>query len=119
EEKQISPSQLADQAGFVVEDLEFFELGQTPIQLSILFRMLEVLNCSLLDIIDQTSLIGKWHQNASSIKPFFQLPQDVQSALLHPENQKYLEFIQKLLYASETDLDDLTQTLKSLLSKPV
>lgn len=119
EEKQISPSQLADQAGFLVEDLESFELGQTPIRLSILFRMLEVLNCSLLDIIDQTSLIGKWHQDASSIKLFFRLPRNVQSALLHSENQKYLEFIQKLLCASENDIDNLTQALKSLLSEPV
>jgi len=119
EEKQISPSQLADQAGFLIEDLESFELGQTPIRLSILLRMLKVLDCSLQDIIDKTSPIGKWHQNAFSLKLFFQLPQNMQSALLHSEDQKYLEFIQKLLCASKNDLDNLTQTLKSLLSESV
>jgi len=58
-EKNLSAAELASKADFCEGDLDAYELGITPIRLSILKRILDVLDSSYLELIDEDSILSK------------------------------------------------------------
>ncbi|MCJ7695550.1 MAG: hypothetical protein MUO40_09000 [Anaerolineaceae bacterium] len=76
EEKNLSASELASQAGFCEGDLEAYELGITPIRLSILQRILDVLECSFLELTDRDTISSRWNKEMIDFRKSSMLPQD-------------------------------------------
>ena len=116
QEKQISPAQLAEMAGFPEDDLQDLEFGRTPIRISILCRIVKALDCSLLDIIDHETPIGQWQQDQATIETFTKLSDGFKSALLKNMRPQDQLFLTQFLTASEEDRKELIDSAELILS---
>jgi len=108
----ITSETLAEQVGIPSDKLESFEMGEQPIPYPLLEALTTSLGGSIQDFQDQHSQVGEWFTRQNLIKNYLSLPTDLQTFVVKPVNQPYLEIAKRL---SEMPVDRLRAVGELLL----
>jgi transcriptional regulator with XRE-family HTH domain len=93
---ELSPEELALQAGITVDHLNAYEHGDMPIPLPELEALAMVLNNSIKDFEDHTGPVGSWFSEKQTVSGFLELAPELQEFISKPINRPYLELAIKL-----------------------
>jgi transcriptional regulator with XRE-family HTH domain len=109
---QITLNELAGQIGIDRADLEAFELGSKPVPIPVLEKLSLSLSSSLHDFLEQKTFDEQPKMQTGTTADFLKLPTDIQSFVVKPVNQPYLEIAMKL---SEISAERLRAIAEGLL----
>jgi transcriptional regulator with XRE-family HTH domain len=111
-EAGLSLEDVAEEAGFSVERLKAYELGEQAVSFPELEILAKIMNTSIRAFEDKNGPVGAWFFQQQVTKDFLALPEDLQSFVSKPINQPYLEVARRL---SEMQADRLRSVAEILL----
>lgn len=112
EKVSISLKALSGQSGIPTSRLKSYELGERPIPLPELERLIVILGGKVEALFDQIGPIGQWMNLQKATQDFLQLPLELQDFVCQPVNRPYLELARKL---SELPTEKLRSVAENLL----
>jgi transcriptional regulator with XRE-family HTH domain len=108
----LSLDELAGKMDMPSSGLLSYELGETPIPVTVLEMILEALGRPLKEFQDRYGPVGAWSAQQQAVKGFLDLPSDLQAFVSKPINRPYLELAQRL---SEMSVEKLRGVAEGLL----
>ncbi len=112
EKAGLSMKELAGRAGMTARRVKAYETGQSAIPLPELEALLDSLELSLSEFMDQEGPVSSWANEQESVKEFLELPPELQSFVCKPINRPFLEVAQRL---SRMQVDQLRSVAEGLL----
>jgi len=103
---------VSHKVGLSPNELENYEMGETPIPLPILEALALDLNRPVKVFQDRQGPIGKWETQQRAIQSFVELSIELQTFVTKPINRPYLELAQRL---SEMSVEKLRGVAEGLL----
>lgn len=103
---------IAQKTGLEIEALQGYEFGETPIPVSVLEGINNVLNGRIESYYDQTGPVGRWMNEHRFVNDFLQLPPETQAFICKPVNRPFIELA---LTLSELPTQKLRTLAESLL----
>jgi transcriptional regulator with XRE-family HTH domain len=107
-----SLKEVAKTAGISPRRLKTFETGAQPVPLPELESILNGLDQSLEDVMDQEGPVREWQADQEAIQQFLELPAEMQAFVCKPINRPFLEVAQRL---SQMPVDQLRSVAEGLL----
>jgi transcriptional regulator with XRE-family HTH domain len=95
--------------------LSAYERGERPISIPDLEIILEVLDLPLEVFMNQEGPVGEWHRNQRAFEHFSQLPVELRSFFIQPDNEPYLRIAARLSGVELDKLDSVLEALRGLL----
>jgi len=92
--------------------LRSIELGDRPVSMPELEKLLDALNLTVRDLFVKEGVVGEWFMRQKAIKNFEALPVELQEFVTRPINRPYLELAKKF---SEMDVNKLREVAEVLL----
>ncbi len=114
-EKDLSIRQLAELVDMPPSRLSAYERGERPITIPDLEIILEVLDLPLEVFMNQEGPVGEWHRNQRAFEHFSQLPVELRSFFIQPDNEPYLRIAARLSGVELDKLDSVLEALRGLL----
>lgn len=111
EDASLSVKILSEQSGIPPRRIKAYELGDRPIPIPVLERLLTILNGNMETLIDRTGPIGEWLAQQDTVKDFAKLPPEIREFVCKPVNFPYLKLAMKLSDLSTERLRSVAEGL--------
>jgi transcriptional regulator with XRE-family HTH domain len=108
----LSLEEMAEKTGIAPDQINRYELGETPIPVTELELIANTLNTAVEKFYDEHGPIGKWRVQQGSLQKFYDLPPEMQQFVAKPVNRPYLELAMRL---SELSVEKLRAVAEVLL----
>jgi transcriptional regulator with XRE-family HTH domain len=114
ERKNMTPEQLADEAGIPVSSITTYELGQKPIPLSVLVTLAHSCSVNLSYFLEEGSRVGEFLTLQEDLKRLAELPEEIRHFVASPVNQSYIELAMRLSQLSTPELRGIAEAILSI-----
>jgi transcriptional regulator with XRE-family HTH domain len=115
-EKDLSIRQLAERVEMPPSRLSAYERGERPISIPDLESLVEALDLSIEDFMNQEGPVGEWHQNQRAFEWFEKLPADLRDFFSQPGNEPYLRVAARLKALDLEKLEAALDAMRGLLT---
>lgn len=112
QQAMLSLEDLAVKVDLTSQALEAYELGGEPVPLPLLETISVRLNRPMRDFQDKSGPVGSWAAQQLVVQSLLEMPPELQSFVVKPINQPYLELAQRL---SEMSVEKLRAVAEGLL----
>lgn len=112
QQAMLSLEDLAEMINLTPQALEAFELGSEPVPFPLLETIAARLNRPIRDFQDKSGPVGAWASQQIAVQSLLEMPPELQSFIVKPINQPYLELAQRL---SEMSVEKLRAVAEGLL----
>ncbi len=112
QQAMLSLEDLADKVNIPPQALDEFELGREPVPFPTLEMIAASLGQPMREFQDKSGPIGAWSAQQLAVQSLLEMPSELQSFVIKPINQPYLELAQRL---SEMSVEKLRAVAEGLL----
>jgi len=110
----LTPEQLAAEAGLTAGHIHAYELGRHPIPLPVLMTLASACGVSLSTFYEEASRVGEFLALQEDFKRFAELPDELRRFVTKPINQPYLELAMKLSRMSSQEMRDIAEAILNI-----
>jgi transcriptional regulator with XRE-family HTH domain len=114
EKRNMTPDQLAAEAGIPVSSVTAYELGQKPIPLSVLVTLAQSCNVNLSYFLEEGSRVGEFLTLQEDLKHLADMPENLRHFVASPVNQSYIELAMRLSQLSTPELRGIAESILSI-----
>ncbi|MBN1681252.1 MAG: transcriptional regulator [Anaerolineae bacterium] len=114
EQVNLTPEQLAGEAGISAGDVTAFELGQRTIPVPVLTTLAQACRVSLSYFLEDGNRVGQALALQEDLKAIANLPEAMRHFVAAPVNQSYIELAMKLSQMSSGELRGIAEALLNI-----
>jgi transcriptional regulator with XRE-family HTH domain len=114
QQRNLTPEQLADDAGISPGNVTAYELGQRPIPAPVLMTLASVCQVNLSYFLENGNRIGEFLVLQEDLKNFTDMPDEMRQFVASPINQPYLELAMKLAKMGTDDLRGVAEAILNI-----
>jgi transcriptional regulator with XRE-family HTH domain len=111
EQANLTPEQLAAEAGIPPASISAYELGQRPIPTPVLATLASVCRVNLAYFLENGNKIGTFLMLQEDLKNFSALPSEVRRFVSSPTNQPYIDLARRLAQMGTSELRSVAEAL--------
>lgn len=110
----LTPEQLAHEAGVTAAHVQAYELGRRPIPLPVLMTLASVCGVNLSTFFEDVSRVGDFLALQEDLKRLAEMPEEMRRFVTRPVNQAYLELAMKLSRMSAQEMRDIAEAILNI-----
>jgi transcriptional regulator with XRE-family HTH domain len=107
----LTPEQLAAEAGVSAEHVNTYELGQREIPAPVLVSLAQACRVNVSYFLEDGNRVGDYLALREDLKQFSELPDDVRHFVSSPVNQAYIELAMRLARMSSGELRGIAEAI--------
>ena len=111
EQRELTPEQLAAEAGIPATHVAAYELGQRPIPTPVLATLAAVCRVNLSYFLENGNRIGEFLVLQEDLRNFGELPEDMRQFVSSPINQPYIDLAMKLARMGTDELRGIAESI--------
>jgi len=116
-QKKLTLKTISEQTQIPASRIKRYENSAIPIPLNELIPLTKSLDIELDTLLDQGGFLSQWRGQEEKIRSFLQLPQELQSFFIAPENKEYLHLAMRMKETGIDHLEELANGLRQLADK--
>jgi transcriptional regulator with XRE-family HTH domain len=114
QQRDITPEQLAADAGISASNVTAYELGQRPIPAPVLMTLASVCQVNLSYFLENGNRIGEFLVLQEDLKNFTCMPDEVRQFVASPINQPFVDLAMRLAKMGTDDLRGVAEAILNI-----
>lgn len=114
EQQNLTPDQLAAEAGIPANHVAAYELGQRPIPMPVLTTLAHLCQVNVSYFLEDGSRVGEFLTLQEDLKHIVEMPEAMRHFIAAPVNQSYVELAMRLSQMSTSELRGIAEAILNI-----